>query len=725
MKNLVAGSVSASAISAFRLAIAAAGVLLSSAPCLWAKPQVVIVAVDGIRLDDYLRAPGPALNRILTEGAIGLMTPRAAGPLNLTSACATIGAGARARSERAEALGGLVLEHGELYEGVQAQSLARSRLGITIEPGSAAYLGLPLLRLDNQKELSAEGVGLLGESLERQGLLPASLGNADIPEELRRYSSIIAMDAEGKVGAASVGADLYALDPEWPPLFRTNFARLADEFDRLAAKADFIVVDLGDTGRLAAIGQQLEPDILAGARQRALLSADRFLGHLLRSDRGVRRTLILLTPTPPLDADLRPLSLTPVVAWGRGFSPGLLKSPSTRSPGLVVNTDIAPTVLRLLRAQVPKEMVGRPIKSVPRAENEKFAFICWLESDQAALDAVRQPVQHTLAWGFTVLLLIGAAAVQVMPGARARSAVRAASVVWLAAAIGTVLGGLWAAESPASAVLSACLFAVVLVAGAFCTGRPTQTLCGLAVAAMLLDAVSGQRLVRQSLLGYSASAGSRFYGLGNESAGLLLAMALMSWLLWVEAARDSPRRRLAASAMLAVVCLVILLPAFGADLGMGAAAVVGVMALRGRIRGKPAAWAAAVAGAVILTVAVALAFDIALGSHGLSHIGRTLAGGGEGLPRLLARKAAMNLLLLHHSPWAFTALAGLAALLLVRPRLQSQNAHAAIRGLLAGAGAALVLNDSGIVAAGIILAAGTCAILAEWAKPEEKTSQSC
>jgi len=725
MKKLGGKSVKRSAISFFRLSLAAAGVLLSSAPCLSARPQVVIVVVDGVRLDDYLHAPGRALRRILTESAAGLMTVRTAGPLSLTSACVTIGAGAKARSERAEAVGGLVLEHGELYEGVQAQFLARSRLGIRIEAGSAAYLGLPLLRLDNAKELPAQGIGLLGESLEKEGVRAASLGNADIPGELRRHASIIAMNAEGKIGAASVGTQLYDLDAEWPALFRTNFARLANEFDRLAAKADFIVVDLGDTGRLAAIGPQLEPDILADARQRALLSADKFLGRLLRSDGGVRRTLILLTPTAPLEADLRPLSLTPVVAWGRGFKPGLLTCASTRTPGLVVNTDIAPTVLQLLGARVPNEMVGRPVGWAQRAEGERFAFISWMDRSQAALDAVRQPAQHTLAWGFTALLLIGAAAVYGMPGASARSAVRAACLVWLAAAVGMVLAGFWAAESAASAMLSACVFAVAVLGGAVLTGRPTQTLCGLAVVVTLLDAVSGQRLVRQSLLGYSAQAGSRFYGLGNESASLLLAMSLIFWFFWVEAAGESPRRRLGASAMLGLSCLVILLPVFGANLGMGAASALGVTAALGRIRRKARAWPATVGGILILTVAAALAFDIVLGGHGLSHIGRALAGGGEGLPRLLARKAAMNLLLLRRSPWTLTAIAGLAALVLMRRRLQSQNAGAAIRGLLAGAGAGLVLNDSGIVAAGIILAAGACAILAEWAKPGDKSSRSC
>jgi hypothetical protein len=543
-------------------------------------------------------------------------------------------------------------------------------------------------------------------------------------DQPRRHSSIIAMDGEGKIAAASVGAELYDLDPDWPALFRTNFARLAHEFDRLAARADFIVVDLGDTSRLAAISPQLNPDILGAARGRALLSADKFFNHLLRSGAGVRRTLILLTPVPPAEANSKRLGLAPIVAWGPGFRPGLLASPSTRTPGLVVNTDIAPTVLHLLGAEAPKEMVGRPIGSVPRSEDERFALLSWVHRHQAALDLVRQPAQHTLAWGMTVTLLLGAAAAYGLLGGWARRAVRGACLVWVSAGGGIVLGGLWAAESAASAVLSACLFMAALLVVAAVTGRPVRTLSAIAVAVMLLDAVSGQRLVRQSFLGYSASAGSRFYGLGNESAGFLLAMALASWSFWLEAAQGNRRRQFSAWILLAAACLVILLPVFGANLGMGAAAVLAVMAAEKGTSRKQALWPAAAGAVFVLAVAAAVGFDLIFGVHGVSHIGRSLHGGAEGLSYMVARKAVMNLILLRHSPWTLTALAGLAALLILRPRLQSKSASAAAGGLLAGAGAALVLNDSGIVAAGVILGMGACVILTEWARTAEQDFRS-
>ena len=42
--------------------------------------------------------------------------------------------------------------------------------------------------------------------------------------------------------------------------------------------------------------------------------------------------------------------LTPILALGPDFAPGLLSSPTTRTPGLVANVDIAPTLLRALLA---------------------------------------------------------------------------------------------------------------------------------------------------------------------------------------------------------------------------------------------------------------------------------------------------------------------------------------------------------------------------------------
>ena len=55
--------------------------------------------------------------------------------------------------------------------------------------------------------------------------------------------------------------------------------------------------------------------------------------------------------------------LTPLIAVGPDFPPGLFTSPTTRRTGLVANIDFAPTVLSLFHVQPPRVMTGRPMSA--------------------------------------------------------------------------------------------------------------------------------------------------------------------------------------------------------------------------------------------------------------------------------------------------------------------------------------------------------------------------
>jgi hypothetical protein len=76
-----------------------------------------------------------------------------------------------------------------------------------------------------------------------------------------------------------------------------------------------------------------------------------------------------------------------------------------------------------------------------------------------------------------------------------------------------------------------------------------------------------------------------------------------------------------------------------------------------------------------------------------THLGRAAAGGGEGRVAILGRKLAMNAHLTLTSPWAFLLLVQMA--LLARQRKSPA--------LLLGTGGAWLLNDSGVVAAALLL----------------------
>lgn len=77
-------------------------------------------------------------------------------------------------------------------------------------------------------------------------------------------------------------------------------------------------------------------------------------------------------------------------------------------------------------------------------------------------------------------------------------------------------------------------------------------------------------------MGYSLVDGSRFYGLGNEYGGILIATMPVAGLGWrTLAAPVSAWQRRVLIVVLGALCGVIAYPGLGANLGLGASAVVG------------------------------------------------------------------------------------------------------------------------------------------------------
>src|SRR5262249_12682371 len=82
---------------------------------------------------------------------------------------------------------------------------------------------------------------------------------------------------------------------------------------------------------------------------------------------GRSADILIVSPYPPADDARHPDSwhrLPPVLALGPDFSAGLLTSATTRTPGLLANVDIAPTLLNLFHAPIPATMIGHPVQSL-------------------------------------------------------------------------------------------------------------------------------------------------------------------------------------------------------------------------------------------------------------------------------------------------------------------------------------------------------------------------
>jgi hypothetical protein len=696
----------------------------------WAAERKLLVAVvDYITWHDLLDedVEAPAIRDLAQTGAVGMMCVRAA--RGYGGGYLTIGAGSRACSVRAldaeASIEAYAFDAAEPRQGARAARLFRSYTGWPAGDNAIVHLGIGELLRANLDAPYPLQLGLLGGTLRRSGLHVACVGNADTVRSVHREAAAIAMDGQGLVERGAVGARLARPDASVPYGRTTDGPRLLDAFRTAAASADVVVLDLGETSRAAEYAQRMPPTAARAARRRALQRADRLLGRILSSIRLDEWAVLILTPNiraREVGEDFA--ALTPVIFTAPGAPAGLLTSPSTRRTGIVVNTDVAPTALEYFGLEAPPQALGRPMTREPAK-----AALAVLHSDLARHDVAHAVRRHAFRW----LPILGSVALWLSafllllrdqaPG-WTRSLARALILLTLAAPPAMLLASLRPlSAAQLIAVVLALSAAIALVGAWFTGGRTGHVIPALLVVGLIVyDLVRGQWMLYWAPLGYSPGAGARFYGIGNEYAGVLLGASVVA-----AGALLSPRFRCGAGervfiglGVLAVAALVGL-PRFGANLGMGlgcviAAAVLALYLWRDRI-GLPEVVAGILVALGLLGAAVTL--DLVARGPEASHIGRLVAAvrhdGWQPAAQLVGRKVSMNWLLVRVSLWSDLALAAI-AVLLVAIVAQPPRLLAAARtrdwlvpmvvACVAGAAAACLLNDSGIVAAALALLYG-------------------
>jgi hypothetical protein len=382
---------------------------------------------------------------------------------------------------------------------------------------------------------------------------------------------------------------------------------------------------------------------------------------------------------------------------------GNLTSDSTRTDGYVLSTDVAPTVLERLGAEVPAAMSGQPIRAEGRVD---VGAIATLGERMAVISHRRGPVigLSLLVW------IVGLALVAALSGgAWARAAVRIVSltVVYLP----LVLLGCAALEpAQPTEVLLVALGAPLLAAltSALLPGyRALAVAAALTVGAYALDLVLGSPLTALSLLGPNPGLGVRFYGIGNELEALLTVLIVGGIGAGLSGFLPAlgPHRTAAAFLGIGLLATVVFAAGrFGADVGAAIVIPVGAAVAAALVAGGGRRWLVLAAVAAPFAVLALLALvDLVSGAN--AHLTRSVldAGGLGELSDVAQRRLQLSAhsfgrpVLLAFLP-VVVVLAGLA--IVRRDRLRAWFAGVpAVRAGLAGALVATVVgtlaNDSG------------------------------
>lgn len=659
-------------------------------------PRMVVLTVDGTSIEDWVRAGAfPSLGAIaLLASRTGTSSPD---PVALrASAYATFGAGEAA----------------------------------TIGPGR---------RVTD----AGDGVlaGALGEALARNGLAATSLGDASGFDVTDAPAPRAVMRADGSVASPPANqpassAQTWQQDSAAPAGRRTDYQRLKAELGRALTWATVVVVDLGDTARADRTFPGADP---ARSRwiARGLADAARFAAEL-RATLTEKDTLIVASLVPPLGRVREGAYLAAVAMTAPD---GLLFSGTTRRPGVLSITDLAPTILARAGVPVPSEMQGRAARIDRHPSPERV--VADLDADLIRARASRRPL--TRGWLLAAVLLAGAAFTTIVAGrGRAPGTERLPRRWrdWLAVALvavaATPAAMLVAPSLPGSGVAAAGIWTVaVAVAGALAArvaagpDRALAVVAGLDVAVVIGDLFAGAPLASRSAIGFQIAGGGRFYGIDEGILGVLLGAALVAaGLLMDRAGRIRPilPRVAAALAALAVVAGAPALGSkFGAPFTLVPAFGVFVMLAAGRRPNRTAVIGIAIA-TVLLASSIALA-DALAAPAARSHIGREITGGTSVGP-LVGRKLTALVRITSTTIWlpAVVLIAGPIAVLLARRRdllargFWGMSARrAALWAIATGCVFALGSNDTGIIVAAPAVAIASAAFYIPLLAPRPAT----
>ena len=424
----------------------------------------------------------------------------------------------------------------------------------------------------------------------------------------------------------------------------------ADLTAGVLARCPLTVVDLGNIG--------------AAERSPALAAVDAELARIA-ADLPAGSTLLVTAP----GATTRPPHLQLALVDGPGYQAGLLDAASTRQPGMVVLTDLTPTVLGWLGQATPPGAVGAQIT---RGDRGSLAATVHSLAGRDAAEQVWRDTHDEFFWAYALadaalLAAIGLAFRGAAEDRRRRRARwwRVAGVLAAAVPVGTFLANVFpwqTSEHPAAWLYVTSVAVAAVVAGVALAGPwrrhwlgPFGAVCLFTLVVLGIDVMTGSRLQLETPFGLSVLEAGRFYGIGNEALGIygISGLVAAGWLALValrrSASSGSSSRRPAVLAVAVVAAFAVFAsgwPGFGGKVGGTIAMVPCFLLLAMAVGGVRLNWRrvllVAVSGLVLFAVFALISYLVpATGKSDIgSFAGNTLHGHSGGL---LLRKINSNI----------------------------------------------------------------------------------
>ncbi len=670
--------------------------------------RVILITLSGISAEDLASGDLPNIKDSLTKNAaVGLMNSRAGkGAPDSPSSYLSIGVGARARAGK---FGNLAVDKGEKVE------FRGSERSFPV-PGLSQVLSpsFPEMSRLNSKLSYTAIPGTLGDLLRQAGIKRAVFGNTDALGNYHREINLIAMDTDGLTSQGSVNRKVN--DPD------SAFAAVEEGLK----SSQFVALEYGEAAGIGYLRDFLTDRQVDLRRKRSLQNIDELFGRLSKTFSNKETMIIMVAPYPPIELAKSKLFQTPIIIAAEGYK-GLLTSTSTRWRGMIANSDIAPTILSFLGLETPAHLRGRPIKSA--AADDALADIENIEKKSFTNFAARSQLLSAFIT-VVIIILVTTTLIFLLGSAKTWSGylqpLLLALTFFPAVAL---LANIVDYPTPTYPLI---IIPLVSLGAGFVTWliwrqNPIVAVTVpslIAFLAIIIQLFIGSILERNSVMGMSSIIGARFYGVGNEYTGVLLATAALSLTAFFAKQSSFSKKKMGAIALslFLILTFVIGFPSLGANVGGALAAialgiVLTLLLQEIRLTGKHALFILLGMGAAVGVILGADYFSSS-SSHAARAVSSAKASGGGQIVNIITRKLATNIRLIKFSSWtnilSASAFAVIALKIGAAGTLAKLNRDYSllligIRAIVIGSVVALLLNDSGVVTAAIMVLYAVCA----------------
>ncbi len=662
--------------------------------------KVFIVIVNRLSLFDLDYMSN--LKSIIEDGSIGLMNTRGITGTNGAEGYITINASSKAYSTY-ETANSFNLDR-------EVQAIYERRTGNTVKGYNIANIEINKLNNINNNNTYNSVIGALGDNLHNSGFKTAVFGNSDTADSFIRTNCLIAIDSNGLIDYGNVD-DILVKDSSYPFGIKTDFDKMLNELISAKQNSSFFVIETGDIDRLSQYSSNLSEEMFFKQREKILRNIDAFIGNLLKEIIDNKSMLIIVSPNSP-ENRIDNSRLSPLVIWDGGEHKGVLTSGTTRRNGIVANIDIAPTISNYLDTD-NNYYVGHVINTVNI--NDKLSFIKHLNDRTNMVSRLRAPYLSFYSYLIIITFILGTLVIFTKGAYSSKptqiikfllSLLLVLPVVFLLIAYFDIVNS-----------FAFLIIAFLLTIGIFfvlhfinCKTK-VVFLFTLTYLILVIDLLLGGNLLKYSILSYDPIIGARFFGVGNELVGIILATMSLLTAIYMEKAKGKKIFLL----ILPLTVLCVSHPNLGANVGgtisiLFTSLIFLLYIFDVRIDLKK----------IIIIGIIVLLFILVMGIIDIyinpnpTHLGRMLMevakSGPMSIVSVALRKIQMNIKLMRSSIWSkvllITILAEVYILLGCRKQLKEilQNRRYISIGfisLLIGSILGLLVNDSGVLLAAI------------------------